>query len=95
MPTLALHSTYSYTYITVILNHNSNVSFFFEMAIASENFSKKNVVYHCQGTEKFELRKQLGHLSQAGDEEDTASHHSSTSVQLTSTSLHLPSSYLL
>lgn len=66
MPTLALDSTYSYTYITVILNHNSNVSFFFEMAIASENFSKKNVVYHCQGTEKFELRKQLATCHRQG-----------------------------
>jgi len=29
------------------------------MAIASRDFSKKNVFHHCPGTEKSELRKQL------------------------------------
>lgn len=49
-PSLALHSAYSYTFT---LSHNySTVSFFsIQMVIASRNFSKKNVLYHCQGTE--------------------------------------------
>lgn len=55
------HSTYSYTHINTLNHNNSSTGtfFFFETAIARGDFSKKNVFYHCQGTEKFELRKQL------------------------------------
>lgn len=93
---LALHSTYSYTHSNTLNHNNSTVSFFFEMAIASREFCKKNLLYHCQSTQNFELRKPLAACHrQEMEKREPVSIHLSSSVQLTtSSSLHLPSSYL-
>lgn len=92
---LDLHSTYSYTRIKTPNHNNSSTgTFFFETAIASGDFSKNNVFYHCQGTEKFELGKQLAACHRQGMGKREPLTLISTSVQLTTSlfmCLHLTS----
>lgn len=68
-------SLYLLLHINTLNHNNSSTRTFFEMAIASGDFSKKDVFYHYQDTEKFELRKQLAACHRQGEWRERAIQH--------------------